>query len=85
MATIMAVNGSQFFDIYIPALGIEHRVQVADTRPAVRGLWDPAKRCVYYVSCIVSVVCFALCGQMMRVLVCCIVCLVLCVVYRVNK
>lgn len=47
MATVMAVNGNRFFDVYIPALGIEHRLQVADSRPAVRGLWDPASRSVW--------------------------------------
>lgn len=49
MATVMAVNGNRFFDVYVPALGIEQRLQVPDARPALKGFWEAASRCVHTV------------------------------------
>lgn len=37
---VTVVNGSKFFDIYIPTLGIEARIQVNEMLPAVAAVWN---------------------------------------------
>ena len=44
IAVVTVVNGSRFFDIYIPALGMEARIQVNEITPSVDASWDSESR-----------------------------------------
>ena len=44
-AVVTVVNGSRFFDLYVPQLGIEARIQVLEVLPAIEALWNPQARC----------------------------------------
>lgn len=43
-AVVMVVNGSRFFDLYIPGLGMDMRIQVADMLPTLRTTWNAQER-----------------------------------------
>ena len=50
-AVVTVVNGSRFFDLYVPQLGIEARIQVLEVLPAVEALWEPQARCAPTLGC----------------------------------
>ena len=39
-AVVTIVNGSRFFDIYIPSLGLEARININEILPPVEAAWD---------------------------------------------
>ena len=39
-AIVTIVNGSRFFDIYIPSLGLEARININEILPAVEATWN---------------------------------------------
>ncbi len=43
-AIVTIVNGNRFFDIYIPTLGLEARINTNEIVPAVEARWDAASR-----------------------------------------
>lgn len=47
-AVVTIVNGSRFFDVYIPSLGLEARINTSEIVPAVEARWNADLR---YASC----------------------------------
>lgn len=41
---VTLVNGSRFFDLYIPSLGLESRININEILPPVDASWDPSVR-----------------------------------------
>ena len=49
-AVVTNVNGSRFFDLYIPSLGLEARINTNEIVPAVDATWDANLRCATFVE-----------------------------------
>lgn len=45
-AIVTTVNGSRFFDMYIPSLGLEARINVIEVLPTVDASWNAEQRYV---------------------------------------
>ena len=57
-AVVTIVNGSRSFDMYIPSLGLEARINTAEIVPAVEAKWDADLRytissAIYVPECVI--------------------------------
>jgi hypothetical protein len=43
-AVVTIVNGSKFFYLYVPTLGLEIQIMTANIVPAAVSIWDPNSR-----------------------------------------
>lgn len=43
-AVLTILNGPKFFDLYVPTLGVESRIHIADILPASAATWDAEQR-----------------------------------------